>query len=188
MTAPQRDDHGRGSPAHRAFHGPAAVQDGNHSVQNNHFHAPGKRTVAIPWGAVVTSVKKGIVTLIVVGILGAGAWWAYDHVQKKNQKTHAKHAGCEQALHAFYQGGLPVSLLFPDDLSVKRYVQQLQEAASTVGDPEIARSIRYTIEDVEAAQRAYARGDESALSDARRKADRDRAAWWSPCWEVAGWS
>ncbi len=187
MTAPQRDDHGRSGPKRSEFHGPAAVQDGNHSVQNNHFHAPSKRTVAFPWGAVVTSVKNGLVTLIVVGVLGGGAWWAYDHVQKRNQKANAKHAGCDQALHAFYQGGTPVSLLYPNDVSVTRYVEQLEEAARTVGDPEIARSIRYTIQDVEAAQRAYDRGDEDALSDARRKAQRGREEWWSPCWEVAGW-
>ncbi|MGW4438643.1 hypothetical protein ACWELO_23260 [Streptomyces sp. NPDC004596] len=132
-------------------------------------------------------MKNGLVTLIVVGILGSGAWWTYDHVHKRNQKTNAKHAGCEQALHAFYQGGVPVSLLLPSDVSATRYAEQLEEAARTVGDSKIARSIRYTIQDVEAAQQAYARGDEDALSDARRKADEDREEWWSPCWEVAGW-
>jgi hypothetical protein len=113
MTAPQRDDHDRSGPKCSEFHGPTAVQDGSHSVQNNHFHAPVKRTVAFPWGAVVTSVKNGFATLVVVGILGGGAWWAYDHVQERNQKSNAKRAGCDQALHAFYQGGLPVSLLSP---------------------------------------------------------------------------
>ncbi|MFE2785356.1 hypothetical protein ACFXJM_37745 [Streptomyces massasporeus] len=143
--------------------------------------------MSFPWGAVVTSVKNGLVTLIVVGVLGGGAWWTYDHVQKRNQKANAKHAGCDQALNAFYQGGTPVSLLYPNDVSVTRYVEQLEEAARTVGDPEIARSIRYTIQDVEAAQRAFDRGDEDALSDAQRKAHRGREQWWSPCWEVAGW-
>jgi hypothetical protein len=187
MTAPQRDDHNRSDPGRSEFHGPAAVQDGSHSVQNNHFHAPVKRTVAIPWSAVVTSVKNGLTTVIVVGVLGGGAWWAYDHVQERNQKSNAKRAGCDQALHAFYQGGLPVSLLSPDDASVTRYVEQLEEAARTAGDPEIARSIRYTIQDVEAARHAHARGDENARSDAARKAEWDRMQWWSPCWEVAGW-
>ncbi|MER7483951.1 hypothetical protein ABTX60_41000 [Streptomyces sp. NPDC126510] len=187
MTAPQRDDDGRSGPERSEFHGPAAVQDGNHNVQNNHFHAPGKRTAAFPWGAVVTSVKNGLVTLIVVGALGGGAWWAYDHVQKKDQRINAKRAGCDQALRAFYQGGIPVSLLHPHDVSVTRYVEQLEEAARTVGEPKIARSIRYTIQDVEAARQAYDRGDENALSEAQRKAHRDREEWWAPCWEAAGW-
>ncbi|MEU1203419.1 hypothetical protein ABZ446_45500 [Streptomyces sp. NPDC005813] len=132
-------------------------------------------------------MKKGLVTLIVVGILGGGVWWTYDHVHKRNQKADAKHAGCEQALHAYYQGGV-VSLILPDDVSTTRYVEQLEEAARTVGDSRIARSIRYTIQDVEALRQAYHRGDEDAMSVAKRKADQDREEWWSPCWEVAGWS
>ncbi|MEU3827659.1 hypothetical protein AB0F36_20410 [Streptomyces sp. NPDC029080] len=162
------------------------MQDGNHSVQNNHFHAPGKRTVVFPWGAVVTSVKNGLVTLIAVGILGGGAWWAYDHVQKKNQQANAKHAACDQALHAYYQSGLPGPV---DDVSTTRYVEQLEEAARTVGDPKIARSIRYTIQDIEAfRQVADRRGDwDEKSSDALDKGEKDRKEWWSPCWEVAGW-
>ncbi|MEU8629884.1 hypothetical protein [Streptomyces sp. NPDC048669] len=187
MTAPQHDDHGGGSPKRGEFHGPAAVQDGNHGVQNNHFHTPGKRTVVFPWGAVVTSVRNGLVTLIVLGILGGGGWWTYDHVQKRNQKTNAKHAGCDQALHAFYQGGAPVMLLLPDDVSTTRYVEQLEEAARTVGDAKIVRSIRHTVQDVEALRQAYDRGDQDAMSDARRRAGQDREEWWSPCWDVAGW-
>lgn len=140
----------------------------------------------IPWppaGSTTRPLTNGLVTLIVLGILSGGAWWTYDHVQKRN----AKHAGCDQALHAYYQGGVPVSLLLPNDVSTTRYVEQLEEAARTVGDSKIARSIRHTIQDVEALRHAYDRGDEDAMSDAKQKADEDREEWWSPCWDVAGW-
>ncbi|MFE4687737.1 hypothetical protein ACFRNJ_44350 [Streptomyces sp. NPDC056721] len=187
MTTPQRDDHGRSTPKRTEFHGPAALQDGNHGVQNNYFHAPDKHTVTFPWSAVVTSVKNGLVTLIVIGILGGGAWWAYDHIQKSNQKTNATHAGCDQALHAFYQGGVPVSMFLPHDVSLTRYIEGLKEAARTVSDSKIARSMRYTVQDVEALRQAYDRGNDNAMSEARGRAEEDRKEWWSPCWDVAGW-
>lgn len=186
MTDPRHDARGEGTSKRTEFHGPAAAQDGDHGIQNNHFHAPTPSIAAVPWSDVATSVKKGLVGLIVLGLLGGGAWWAYDYVQKNNatraanvQKIDATRAACKQAIDAFYN-----DMYTSHDMGKTRYAQQLNEAARTVKDPKIARGLRYHAEDLKAYGTAYERRDLDAMSDANEAAESDRDIWWSPCWDA----
>lgn len=176
MTASRNDARGEGTPKRTEFHGPAAIQDGDHGIQNNHFHAPPPSIAAVPWGDVATWLKKGLVGLIVLGLLGAGAWWAYDHVQKRN----ATRAACEQALDAFYNNVYAGS----HDMGKTRYAQQLYEAARVASDPKIARGLRYQADDLKAYGEAYERNDFDAMSHANRAAQSDKDMWWSACIEA----